>query len=452
MVGSGKSSWVGWQWWPYLWGAVYVGLSVVIGLSVGEVGQRFDVDSSHYVNLADWFLNNGLFVPAWSGLPSTCFGYSVFIALARGVYDSLMSVVALQVLLGLCVVLLTHRLARIWFGPRAAFVAVVFAACNIGLLTYPQMFLMDMFVCFLLTITFERLSTFFQMNSMGALGAGGLVLGLVHATRPLGFFYLPLVLVFIYVLSSLKVSRKHSAAILFCVAFGLPVVGVCARNYSMYDVWRVQGIASENMQWFLTKAMLGIRGGDLQQKDRDKIAEIHAETYSTEKGDLSHMYELFLKTLIRNPLSIVVSMGREMSKTLGGLYSTQLKMLFRGGQWKIRSFFEGDLPLWERVHLYCAHGASSRLLVMVAMMEGVWQFIRYVLIAFCVFFLIRLRKWNLLLFFLMTILCFVGMTFFDGCARYRLMIEPLLLVLTAGGAVTPFDTIRSRYKVGEIGK
>jgi hypothetical protein len=80
----------------------------------------------------------------------------------------------------------------------------------------------------------------------------------------------------------------------------------------------------------------------------------------------------------------------------------------------------------------------------VGIFEVFWSIARYFLCLVAVFELIRRKKMGLLFLLLIFIGYFSFITGHDGCARFRMMFEFLLIALAAGGANVIFKTLRKK--------
>jgi len=119
-----------------------------------------------------------------------------------------------------------------------------------------------------------------------------------------------------------------------------------------------------------------------------------------------------------------------------GLFVTNLKVLvepnIRGGD---ISFFKIKGSCWERIANYITTGTQQKWIWFIGIFEAIWLFARYVLCFFTLYSMALQRKLSLLCFFCSYLFYFSMITGHDGCARFRMMFEFLLIILAALGVV-----------------
>ena len=163
----------------------------------------------------------------------------------------------------------------------------------------------------------------------------------------------------------------------------------------------------------------------------------------------------FWKDFYARPYIFVKTWIREMIKTFAGLYTTNLKVLVEpetnGGD---VSFFFTQGSIFEKIISYITAGTTKPIVKTIGFVETFWNLIRYLFVLIGLLWLLFSRSKNLFprlylfLFFSSYLSYFSFVTGFDGCARYRTMIEFLLLMLAALGIFVCFNTFKKIYKKG----
>jgi hypothetical protein len=89
------------------------------------------------------------------------------------------------------------------------------------------------------------------------------------------------------------------------------------------------------------------------------------------------------------------------------------------------------------------YGTTSKVIILLGCLEAVWSIIRLFLIVTALIYLALKKHIFELLIFISWIVYFPLLTGFDGCGRYRLVIEPILSVLAAAGFYVIKNSIKS---------
>jgi hypothetical protein len=135
-------------------------------------------------------------------------------------------------------------------------------------------------------------------------------------------------------------------------------------------------------------------------------------------------------------------------KTFLGLYTNHLKVLLydkiKGG---MCSFFTLSGNYFQRAWKYITFGTDSWFIIGLGIIEVIWQILRYcwIIIAF-IYFILR-KKWSLFFLFGSWIAYFAGITGFDGCSRFRFMLEGQLLIIGAVGFVVMWNIFFNQEKL-----
>jgi hypothetical protein len=110
------------------------------------------------------------------------------------------------------------------------------------------------------------------------------------------------------------------------------------------------------------------------------------------------------------------------------------------------SFFAQPGVWWKKIHNYIANGARHWTVIVIGYAEFLYQMIRYVLVFLALGVLLRRREWALTFFLLAFLGYFLMVTGHDGCARFRMMIEGLVVILTAVGvcSLSQFNGLRKK--------
>ena len=140
------------------------------------------------------------------------------------------------------------------------------------------------------------------------------------------------------------------------------------------------------------------------------------------------------KDVIQYPKEALIALVKNCTKTLCGLYTTNLKVLIDpaanpGGL----SFFRLSGTFFTRCHAYITGNTSLLWIKALGYWEAGLLILNYLFFVVGLCALYKQRRWAILVFILLYLGYFTGITGHDGCARFRMMFDMILLALAAGG-------------------
>lgn len=388
-----------------------------------------EVDSSEYIEIAqNYALSGNLVNPDHPHvMPSHSIGYHWFLGIIFTLFHHTKYIFLLQILLCILCSTLLYTLASVLFNQMTANAVALLFSCNIGFLVYAQLVLAEiLFVTFLIGfITF--FCHYILQRTTQYLMVSGLLLGCSIIIKPVALFYgIPLAgLVFIFA----KQRKIMLSALLLC-SFYMPVISYMYYNKIVFNQFCVTNLVNENLFiYFLPRRILPQLEPNKQEIYLNQIAQQRSFEHK-----LSISKEIFFSIAQERPWIICYAWANAMLRTFLGLYSTQLKSIYnstiQGGSC---SFFRMEGTLLNRIKSYLSFGSLSPYLTLIALWETLWLLIEYLLSIIVLLYLFNQKKYELLLFFCSYISYFSFVTGHDGCGRYRLMFEPILLLLTAFG-------------------
>jgi len=319
------------------------------------------------------------------------------------------------------------------FDENIANITLFLGAINIGFLTYAQFLLTETLFIFLALFSLERFITYLQRRKIKDLIFSGVVAGLSIIIKPLLLGYVPFfVLVFPFFITG-SIGQKVRSALLFFLCCYMPVAGYMARNKVVYDHFALAPMTPLNFYHVLLARVIAYDEGVSFEEAKKQLPPFTGTTRFDYVGwdDAKKMFFSYLKN---HPTTFIAVIVRNMIKTMFGLFSTQMKVLFGSLQGGQSPFFAQAGSLIQRVHMYLAIGTDGAwFLFFVALCEALWTVIRLLFLFVGFASLFARSRYILLLFFTSFIGYVVVVSAFDGCARYRMPIEPLLLMVTAFG-------------------
>jgi len=410
---------------PFL---LYSFISLFLFISIPEAGH-LENDSTAYLGQLSNYETYGSFVAPgvttcthWYGV-----GYPIFLAGARTLlgHTTAASIFA-QIILGLLILLLTYRIARLYFNESVALLALYLASINLGFLVYAQYFLSDLLFCLLLVAGFERLSTYLiEGFYTPIIVQSGLLFGISMWLKPAALY-----LMIFYV--GILFYHKKKAALLFILGFMFFLSGLMIRNYQAYGYPFCLGVDKVNLyQFFLPKLIAETESMSIDCAKKKANDMLTVTEYASGKG-WEKAAQYLKNTVVLYPFIALKIWMINVIKTLLGFYSNQAKLLFnlqlKGGDC---SFFNGTGSWLNKIHYYISFGANSSWLILLGWFELFLTLCRWFLVILSLFYLGIKRTWLKLLLFCSYGGYFAVITGCDGCGRLRLAFEPLLVVLTA---------------------
>jgi 4-amino-4-deoxy-L-arabinose transferase-like glycosyltransferase len=420
--------------------------SMIMYLSVPTSHSCFDIDSTGYHTIAQHWCSNGFLCdPRAPGqAPVQTVGYHFVVGTFYKVFGcSTAPIIFFQIFLAAISLLLIFKIARFFFDSRVAACTVALCCVNIGFLVYPQFLLAETVLVAMALLSIERFLSFWKTGNVWSLAAAGLVGGCSLIVKPslLLFFFVALCFV------AARPCRRRAKILylfVFMATFLAPLLGYLTYNKVEYGYFNLAPMKSLNIYYvFLSKVIARVH--DIPVQQAEKIIPPFSSSNSLDERGWDGARTLFWHYVRRYPGTCFVVWTHNVAKTVFGLYSTQLKLLFNpaltGGD---VSFFKEQGSVLERMRQYIERGASSWVIKVVAWLEALWSVVRYLFVLVALGALVYFHRYDLFLFFLMFIGLGVGMTGFDGCCRYRIVVEPFLIMLCAWSLVFLYDVVRGR--------
>jgi hypothetical protein len=412
---------------------IFLALSAWLYHATPHHSSCLDIDSAGYDSLALNFAHTGSLRDPHNPTkaPVQTVGYPFFVGLVYWLFGHTYTpVIWLQIVCMLLSGLLLIGITCTLFDLRCAYLTAGLFTFNVGFLVYPQFLLAESLVLVFLLLFIERFMKFFTSASYGVLAQAGLVLGCSILIKPVGllFSWCAVGLLICYLPRG---ARYWKTVCLFMLCCLLPLGAYLVRNKWCYGIAHIAPMMSLNMyQVFLAKVIAEVNHIPVQEAERQIPPFVGTNTLD-ERG-WQQARTLFYWYLQHYPLVCCRVWLHNVIKTIGGLFSTQLKLLLNptihGGD---ISFFIMQGTLLERWYAYSVGGASHTIIKVIALAEGFWSLIRWLLVGFGLVFLAARNQWLILNFCLLFILNGTLITGFDGCGRYRIIIEPILIMLAS---------------------
>lgn len=339
-------------------------------------------------------------------------------------------VVIFQLLLALLSMLLTYRIAYLLCDKKTALCSLVLCCLNIGFITYTQLLLAEILLTFLLLLFFERWVVCVQTRSYAHAVQAGATLGCSLLVKPIALM-VPIFLLFFALWHKDRLKQFGLVLVLCAMSYGL-VGCYMVRNYVVHNVFSLAPMMSLNVyQCYLSKVI-----GRLENRSSYEVAQTTLAFKADDPFDETGWVQaraLFYQTVIKHPYTCASIWVENVAKTLFGLFATQFKQLFAGrnNPEHPHSFFWLQGSLYERLYAYISAGSSSRFIQAICFFEAFWSVFRWFLVLGACWLFYKRQAYGLLALCCMFIGVLACMTGMDGCCRYRMTFEPILVILTA---------------------
>ncbi len=426
---------------------LFLFLSTILFFSVPTRKSCFDIDSYGYDRIGHHFAKTGDLADPNSPDNATVqtVGYHFFVGVMYRLFGHrFWPIIWLQIFLTLLSCWLTFCIANYFFGKTVASLAIFLCAINVGFLVYPQFLLAESLVLVMILLFVERFLAFCKTQRISDLVLSGFSGGLSLLVKPSALVFFFFLLVFL-VCCAVSTGRRLRAFFLFALCFSVPLFGYLSYNKVQYGYFNLAPMASLNIYHvFLSKVIARVDGISVKQAEQ-KIPKFSCENTLDERG-WDGARALFLNYVRKYPIDCFLVWAQNVSKTMFGLFTTQLKVFLspnvQGGD---VSFFAIQGSLLSRAYQYITKGSNSGWVTTIAFGEAVWTIFRYLLIFLILFLFLWARQWAVFIFFVAYIFSFSIVTGFDGCCRYRILFEPVLIILSSLAFVVLYRWFRGAF-------
>lgn len=411
-----------WLWYGVM-ASIFSIASYLLFTAVARREPHCDTDSKAYLEKAQLMYMTGSFYdPHQPELPYYGLGYAFIMSCVyRVAGQSATAIIFLQLLLALMTFGLIAGITRQLFGAQAQYYALALCSLNLGYLVFTQFILTEITLAFFLALFFY---CFMRAQFWYDYLLAGLVLGASLPIKAAGiYFIIPLV---IMLLVMLQVSYLVRLKYVLALVLGCAIVpaGYTYHNIRTFGTAALGNRANVKLYYWFYPYL---------RAELNQTTTEHERRIVT-KQKLSTLKSEFWATVSNSPVLTIKLWLMNVLKSMLGLYTSNLKILVeenvRGGD---ISFFKTQGSLLDRAYAYVAAGATHSWVIVVGLLEAFWLMITYVL---CLVALGNLY-YNKRYFALMTVILFFtyffAITGHDGCARFRMMVEFLLIACAAGG-------------------
>lgn len=428
-----------------LFSVIFLNLSLILFLQLPATNFHSDVDSKAYIDRATFLYETNSLAPTplESQLPYYSLGYPIIMGIIFKIFSPQIEwVIFIQILLTLLAAFLIFITAKRLFNETVGIIAFALTCINVGFLTFSQFILTESFLALFLIIFFERFTAYLYDKNLNSLGLSAIALGLSVLIKPAALYYPILLLPLIYY--SAPSDKKLKVSSSFLLLFAAPIFAYMLHNKIVFDQFKIGNLDSVNVYFWFYPNVLAEKYGTSSDTERLKLQFIAGH----DNFNIEYIKLMFKKDLLENPSLFAYIWIKNVIKTFLGLFTTNLKVLVEpnvhGGD---ISFFKMHGTVFQKALLYIESGASSKWLKSIGFYEAIWSIIRYLLCCLALITIFTNKRYLILYFISSYIFYFSIITGHDGCARFRMMFEFVLIILASFGLWLLFEKqINSQQK------
>ena len=431
--------------WFLLCVSIFFSCSCILYRAASDEQAHYERDSYGYVAIAENFAQTfQLTHPNSNTMPVQTVGYPLFVGIIFKLFGlHTLPVILAQIILSILSGLLTMKIALLLFGNLSAYISALLWSLNLGFLVFSQFFMTEILLITLLLTCIYNFFLYMIYNNKKALFLSGLFSGCSVAVKPVALLYVIGLCICILIWKKGYLIKKGQEILLFCLIFLVPVMSYMTFNKITYDTFSISSLVNENLYvYFLSKLNVHIYGISYSSAMKNILANYQGFSRTNAK-QWDSAKQQFWHHVYTRPLLVAAIWIGNVCKTFLGLFSTQLKLLMeptlKGGEC---SFSNTKGSIFSRFQQYIFGHTTSVVVQNVALIEALWNIVRYLLVALALLFLLLDKQYFLFCFFVGSISYFSSITGHDGCGRYRMMFEPLLVLL----ASLTLSIIYDKYK------
>ena len=424
---------------------IFTTCSSLLYYSMPDLDAHQEVDSEEYELIAREYVRTGYLAHPAYGMPVHTAGYYWLMGLVYKFISSHQAwVFFVQWFLSLVCFWLIYKTALLLFGLPVALVALFFISCNLGFMVFTQLILAEILLAVCLCGFLYAMALFSQSDNAKDLIVAALLLAASVMVKPVALFYGLVLPFFVWGVAG-RTFKNHARMVLISLLFFyLPLTGYMTYNYYMFGNFAVTTLHTGNLYdyFFPRRIMPRLHGGERVEVQKYLDGSVDQKDHERRSS------RMFFDLLKKYPMMYAAAVIEGMIKIFFGLYSTHLKVMFNrellGGS---LSFFavQGSSIL-QKLYNYTKFGTDNIVLQLISLFEMCWLFLLYFLLCYALVSLLYKRNYFLILFWGSYVGYITLAAAFDGCGRYRMMLEPIL-VIGAAYAVIELYTVVTGYFV-----
>ncbi len=386
-------------------------------------------DQSKYWNLADKIFHDGKFFGEQFGAMRVPL-YPIFLNLLKKINNSVYFVLVIQSFLSAYIIYLIFIVAKL-FSLETAKISLVLSILSVNLINSSIFILTEsIFLIFFLLFIYYFLKSekIKEINSNYCLILSSFFLGLSTLTRPLAFYFFPVILI---ILTNNKFDNKIKSLITFILVFGIVISPWCIRNYHYFDKYKLTNSAGPNLAGYYLPYLMSNKENIPFKESKTKIYEQLKNEIDYSKNPFYFAEQeknFFFKKIDNYSPKIFVETWFEGNLKL--FFSPPFIDVFYLFDVKKTNYSDiNNLNFTEKIFTYLFQNDnkyySSLLIVSILII-----FLLRLLFFYSIFTFDKKDMFKILVFFSIILINFV-LTGPIGSARYRIIVEPIFIILAS---------------------
>lgn len=268
--------------WLVLLVTLVLRMGVLVVIQQSDTASLAVQDTGSYVGPAQALLETGRFAqsPAKPDQPELVRtpGYPALIAAVQYFFGpGLLPVAVVQTIISLVTMIAAFNIARHLWGSSAACLCIVLMALDLSGFLYSQQIITECLFTALLTLAiFCGVRLILQGQGAGLALGLGLFLGLATLTRPISYYLIPLLAIFV-LLALWRVRRRFLPALGLVLIMIIPLVLVVGgwqyRNHQVAGVSGLSNIVGENLLKYWAAEVVAMRDGITRLEAENRLLD-----------------------------------------------------------------------------------------------------------------------------------------------------------------------------------
>lgn len=356
--------------------------------------------------------------------------YIIFLSLLKNIYNNLYFVISIQLLLSIISLYIIYKIAEL-FSLNVAKITIILSTFCLGLInSYLFILTESIFIIFFLLFTFFllKIEIIEKSKKIKYIILCGIFLGLATLTRPLAFYFFPIILI-IFLKNNFKKNLIKSLIFLF--VFSLTISPWCIRNYLVFGEYKLTNSAGPNLAGYYYPYLKSNMENISTSTARNQI---YAKLKNTIDYDKNPFYygnkekEFFFEEIKNYPINIFLETWIEGN--LKFLFTPSAVDTFYLLNIEKTNFSEiQSVNFFEKIQVYLFENENK--IYSIILIFSIIAILIFRFFALCVFFITNKKDYLKLIIFFSIIFINMTLTGPIGSARYRIIVDPFLIILSA---------------------
>lgn len=425
-----------------LFSFIFILFSIFLYKNSSIFNSHQDIDSKAYLHRANILFKTGSIIDTQNSqdCPYYALGYSFFIYfIYKFLGQNNFYIILIQVLLSLLSGFLIFKITENLFNKNIGLIAFFLFSINLGFLIFSQFILTEILLSFLLILFVYFFVKFIKNSRELELIFSAFFMGISICVKPAAIYFI--FFIFLYFIIFFNFKKFLKLSLIFGFVFYSIILGYMLFNKISFNSFSIAPLAKENLYFYLLPKVLAIKNSSSEIEEQKFLASKLSGSKFIDNS-WQELKDIFIKNLKESPQIFIYVWTQNVIKTFLGLYTSNLKILIEHKDKSVNlSYFKQEGNFFYKLKNYILGNTNNYFVKLTGLLEFFYTILRYIFILIALWAL--RNKPKILYFFILYILYFSIITGHDGCARFRMMFEPVLIILTAFGL---FNFGKNLYK------